>query len=126
LKVLASVAEPQRHPADAALVAVVAPRAVVAAWPRRDWVAMTDAPAAGRPGRCAARDWPPDLMPFLAADKVARRAADPDAAPASPSGMSAAANSWGHRAAARPVAVAGPVREPADGRDHRRRAVDWL
>jgi len=126
----ASAAGRPRHPAGVAPVAAAARRAVVAALPPQDWAAVTDVPAARRPGRCAARDWPPGLMLFLAADKVARPAVDPGAEPASPSGVSAAANSSGHRdaaaAVARPAAVAGPAPKPAAGRDHRRRAVDWL
>jgi hypothetical protein len=113
-----------RHPAGAAPVVAAARRAVAAALPPRDWTAMTGvpAPAPARLGRCAAPDRPTGLMLFLAADKVARPAVDPGAGSASPSGVSAAANSPERRAAA----VAGLVREPADGRDHRRRAVDWL
>jgi len=110
-----------RHPAGVAPVAA-ARRAVAAALPPRYWTAVTDVPALVRPGRCAARDRPLGLTLFLAAEKVARSAVDPGAEPASPSGVSAAANSPGRRAAA----VAGLVREPADGRYHRRRAVDWL
>jgi len=107
-----------RHPAGVAPLVAGTRRAVVAALPPRDWAAVMDVPAAGRPGRSAARDRPPGLMLFLAADKVACPAVDPGAEPASPSGVSAAANSPGRRAAA----VAGLVRQPADGR----RAVDWL
>src|SRR5882672_7858480 len=106
----ASAAVRSRHPAGAAPVVAAARRAVAAALPPRDWRAVTDVPAAVRPG-CAARDRPPGLMLFLAADKVARPAVDPGAEPASPSGVSAAANSSGHRDAA--AAVAEPVREPA-------------
>lgn len=124
----ASAAGRPRYPAGAVPAAVAAGRAVVAASPQR--AAATDALAAGRLGRCAAGDWPLALMLFVAADRVARPTVDPDAEPASPSGVSTAAGSWACRAAAaavaRPAAVAGPVREPADGRDHRRRAVDWL
>ena len=128
----ASAAERPRHPADAAPVVVMSEAAArrdgVAALPPQDWAAVTDVLAAGRPGRCAAGDWPPGLRLFLAADTLARPAVAPDAAPASRSGASAAANSLGQRAAAaagRPAAVAGPVR-PADDRGHRRRAVDRL
>ena len=118
----AAAAGRPRHPAGVAPVAVAARRAVAAALPPRDWTAVTDVPAPVRPGRCAARDLPPGLMLLLAAERVARPAVDPGEEPASPSGVSAAANSPGRRAAA----VAGRVREPADGRYHRRRAVDWL
>ena len=118
----ASAAGRPRHPAGVAPVVAAARRAVVPALPPRGWAAMTDVPALVRPGRCAARDRPPGLMLLLAAERVARWAVDPSAEPASPSGVSAAANSPGRRAAA----VAGLVREPADGRYHRRRAVDWL
>lgn len=119
----ASAAVRSRHPAGAAPVVAAARRAVAAALPPRDWTAVTDVPAPVRPGRCAARDWPPGLMLFLAADGVARSAVDPGAEPASSSGVSAAANSSGHRDA---VAAAGPAPKPAAGRDHRRRAVGWL
>ena len=111
----ASAAGRPRHPAGAA--------PVVAALAPRDWAAVTDVRAAGRPGRCAARDRPLGLTLFLAAEKVARSAVDPGAEPASPSGVSAAGNSSGHRDAA---AAAGPAPKPAAGRDRRHRAVDWL
>jgi|KBSSwiStaDraftv2_1062776.scaffolds.fasta_scaffold79969_2 hypothetical protein len=111
-----------RHPAGVAPVAA-ARRAVAAALPPRYWTAVTDVPALVRPGRCAARDRPLGLTLFLAAEKVARSAVDPGAEPASPSGVSAAGNSSGHRDAA---AAAGPAPKPAAGRDRRHRAVDWL
>ena len=111
-----------RHPAGVAPVSA-ARRAVAAALPPRYWTAVTDVPALVRPGRCAARDRPLGLTLFLAAEKVARSAVDPGAEPASPSGVSAAGNSSGHRDAA---AAAGPAPKPAAGRDRRHRAVDWL
>ena len=125
---VAPAAGQRRHPADAAPVAVAARQAVTAALPPPDWAAVMDVLAAGRPGHCAAGDWPPGLMLLAAADWVTRPAVDPDAEPASPSGASAAANSSGRRptAGARPVAAAGPNRESADGRGHRRLAADWL
>src|SRR5882672_6044658 len=91
----ASAAVRSRHPAGAAPVVAAARRAVAAVLPPRDWTAVTDVPARHRP---------PGLMLFLAADKVARPAVDPGAEPASPSGVSAAANSSGHRDAAAAVA----------------------
>jgi len=49
-------------------VPAAARQAVAGALPLWDWMAVTDVPVPVRLGHCAARGWPPELMPFLVAD----------------------------------------------------------